>query len=85
LFRDKAACALAEDQIHLTERQKVRLFAALIGALRDDKEDVRRIAIKALQIQTGQDKGFNPDAPWADREQKVKQWEAWLEQYKREL
>lgn len=85
LFRDKAACALAEDQIHLTERQKVRLFGALIGALRDDKLDVRRIAIQALRIQIGQDKGFNPDASWADREQKVRQWEAWLDGYKREL
>lgn len=82
LFRDKAACALAHDQIHLTERQKVRLFGALIGALRDNKEDVRRIAMLALQIQTGQTKGFNPDAPSADREQKIKLWEAWLEEYK---
>ena len=82
LFRDKAACALANDQIHLTERQKVRLFGALIEALRDSKEDVRRIAMLALQIQTGQTKGYNPDASWADREQKIRVWQAWLEQYK---
>ncbi len=63
LFRDKAACALASDQIHLTERQKVALFAGLIQALGDSKPDVRRIAMLALQIQTGQTKGFNPDAP----------------------
>ena len=37
LFRDKAACALAYDQVHLSEQQKVRLFGALIEALRDDK------------------------------------------------
>src|SRR4030095_16280472 len=63
LFRDKAACALASDQIHLTKQQKVRLFAGLIQALGDSKPDVRRIAMLALQIHTGQTKGFNPDAP----------------------
>ena len=82
LFRDKAACALAHDQIHLSEQQKVRLFGALIEALRDDKYDVRHIALLALQIHTGQTKGFDPGAPWADREQKIKAWQTWLEQYK---
>jgi HEAT repeat protein len=82
LFRDKAACALANDQIHLTERQKVHLFGALIEALRDDKYDVRHIALLALQIHTGQTKGFDPGASWADREQKIKVWQTWLEQYK---
>lgn len=69
LFRDKAACALAYDQIHLTERQKVRLFAGLIESLRDEKSDVRRIAALALQIHTGQTKTYQG-------------WQAWLEQYK---
>ena len=82
LFRDKAACALAYDQIHLTERQKVRLFGALIEALRDDKYDVRHIALLALQIHTGQTKGFDPGASWADRENRIKVWQVWLEQYK---
>jgi len=82
LFRDKAACALAYDQIHLTEPQKVRLFAALIDALRDHKLDVRNIALLALQIHTGQTKNFNPGASLAEREQKVKVWQSWLEQYK---
>ena len=82
LFRDKAACALAYDQIHLTEQQKVRLFAALIESLRDEKLDVRSIALLALQIHTGQTKGFNPGASSAEREQKVKLWQTWLEQYK---
>jgi len=82
LFRDKAACDLAYDQIHLSEPQKVRLFAALIDALRDDKLDVRSIALQALQIHTGQTKGFNPNASWTDREQKIKVWQAWLAQYK---
>ena len=82
LFRDKAACALAYDQVHLTEQQKVRLFGALIDALQDPKHDVRRIALQALQIHTGQTKGFDPGAPWADRDQKIKVWQAWLAQYK---
>jgi HEAT repeat protein len=85
LFRDKAACALAYDQIHLSEQQKVRLYAALIGALSDSKEDVRRIALQALQIQTGQTKGYDPNASWGDREQKIKLWQAWLEQYRAHL
>src|SRR5437763_4538935 len=82
LFRDKAACALAYDQIHLSEQQRVHLFGALIEALRDDKYDVRHIALLALQIHTGQTKGFDPGGSWADREQKVKVWQTWLERYK---
>ena len=39
LFRDKAACALAYDQIHLTEKQKVRLYEGLINSLNDAKLD----------------------------------------------
>ena len=85
LFRDKAACALASDQIHLTEQQKVRLFAGLIQALGDLKPDVRRIAALALQIQTGQTKGFNPDAPVTERDAKIREWKRWLEEYKSNL
>lgn len=85
LFRDKAACALAYDQIHLSEQQKARLFEALIDALRDDKYDVRRIALLALQIHTGQTKDFDPGASRAEREQKVKVWLTWLGQYKANL
>ncbi len=82
LFRDKAACALAYDQIHLTEPQKVRLFGALIEALHDDKLDVRSIALQALSIHTGQTKGYNPNAPPPDRERKIGIWQRWLEEYK---
>lgn len=66
----------------MTEQQKVRLFAGLIDALRDEKLDVRQIALLALQIHTGQNKGFDPGASPAEREQKVKVWQRWLEQYK---
>jgi hypothetical protein len=85
LFRDKAACALAYDQIHLTEKQKVRLYQGLIQSLRDSKPDVRRIALLALSIQTGQTKNFNPDAPADQREASIREWEKWLEEYKSNL
>jgi hypothetical protein len=85
LFRDKAACALAHDQIHLTESQKVYLFGRLIEALRDQEPQVRAIAFQALQIQTGQSKGYQPDAPPAEREASVRQWERWLAEYRANL
>lgn len=85
LFRDKAACALAYDQIHLTDRQKVRLFAALIDSLSDEKFDVRAIALQALSIHTGQTKGFDPGAPSAERDRQVRAWKQWLEEYKSAL
>ncbi|MGH9425571.1 MAG: HEAT repeat domain-containing protein [Terriglobia bacterium] len=85
LFRDKAACALAYDQIHLTEKQKVRLYEGLIQALSDLKLDVRRIALQALQIHTGQTKGFNPEAQVAERDNSIRQWKRWLEEYKSNL
>ena len=85
LFRDKAACALAYDQIHLSEAQKVRLFAGLIHALSDSKPQVRAIAIQALQIHTGQTKGFAPEAPDAAREAAIAEWSAWLARYEQNL
>lgn len=85
LFRDKAACALAHDQIHLTEEQKIHLYERLIQALGDPKPQVRDIAIKALQIHTGQSKGFRPNAPPADREQRIRGWQAWLAEYRSNL
>jgi hypothetical protein len=85
LFRDKAACALASDQIHLTEEQKVHLYGRLIQALRDPKLQVRSIALQALRIHTGQTKGFDPDAPPAQREQAIRTWESWLATYKDNL
>ena len=74
LFRDKAACALANDQIHLTKKQKVRLFEGLIHALDDPKLQVRGIALLALQIQTGQTKNFNPNGASVEREARIQEW-----------
>lgn len=81
LFRDKAACALAYDQIHLSEAQKVRLFAGLIRALGDSKAQVRAIAIQALEIHTGQRKGFAPDGDASARAAAIADWQEWLQRY----
>lgn len=85
LFRDKAACALASDQVHLTEPQRLLLLAGLVQALEDDKIDVRHIALLALQIHTGQTKGFQPQAPLAVRQLGVQQWQAWIAAYRKNL
>jgi hypothetical protein len=82
LFRDKAACALAHDQIFLTESQKVRLFERLIGALDDPKLQVRQIALQVLQIHTGQTKGFDPNGARDSREASIRVWRGWLQEYR---
>ena len=85
LFRDKAACALAYDQVHLTPAQKVHLFEGLIRALDDPKIDVRKIAVTVLQIQTGQDKGFRFAGPPDARARAVEAWRQWLAEYRSQL
>jgi hypothetical protein len=85
LFRDKSACALAFDQIHLTPSQKAALYAGLIDALTDDKLDVRRIALLALQHHTGQTRGFNPVAASETRAHQVLVWRRWLTEFRNEL
>jgi HEAT repeat protein len=85
LFRDKAACALAYDQIHLAPAQKMRLFEGLVRALEDDKAQVRQIALQALQILTGQTKGFQPVASLEARRQAVEEWKRWLAEYRTNL
>ena len=85
LVRDKAACALAYDQIHLSERQKVKLYAGLIQALADDQPQVRDIAIRALEIHTGQRKGYRPNAPLDQRQQSILEWQRWLLEYRENL
>jgi HEAT repeat protein len=85
LLRDKAACALAYDQIHLTEKQKVLLYGKLIDALKDEKPQVRSIAILALKIHTGQDKGFDPGGTYEDRIRSIAAWKRWLAEYEKNL
>jgi hypothetical protein len=85
LFRDKAACALASDQIHLKPAQKAKLYSGLIQALGSEVPQVRAIAIQALQIQTGQNKGFNPNASPEERQVKIEVWRKWLAELKANL
>lgn len=85
LFRDKAACALAYDQIHLEPAEKVKLFAGLIAALDDPKPDVRRIALQALEIHTGQTKNFRVNGPIEGRRQSIEAWRRWLAEYRANL
>jgi hypothetical protein len=85
LFRDKAACALAYDQIHLAPAQRLRLFEGLTQALDSETPQVRQIALQALQILTGQTKGFVPGAEPEARRRAVLEWKRWLAEYRSSL
>jgi hypothetical protein len=85
LFRDKAACALAYDQVHLSPAQKLRLFGGLIGALDDPKLQVRQVAIQALSILTHQTKNYAPGGDAAARSAAVAAWRRWLVEYRANL
>lgn len=85
LFRDKAACALAYDQVHLAPPQKLRLLEGLVAALDDPKLQVRQVAIQALAILTGQAKGYAPGAGAAERGAAVAAWRRWLAEYRENL
>lgn len=81
LFRDKAACALTYDQIHLAPAQTLRLYEGLIQALSDSEPQVRAIAIQSLSLRTGQDKGYRPNDPWEVRQRAIVAWQSWLREY----
>jgi HEAT repeats len=85
LFRDKAACALAYDQVHLSAAQRLRLLEGLVGALEDSKLQVRQVALQALSILTRQTKGFVPQGPPASRAAAVAAWRQWLVEYRANL
>ncbi len=85
LFRDKAACALAYDQIHLDAKQKVRVYEGLIAALSNPKSQVRAVSIQALSILTGQTKGFHALYPEDRRERSIAMWQHWLDEYRAKL
>lgn len=84
-FRDKAACALAHDQIHLREEQKVQVYEGLIEALSSPEPQVRAIAIQALSILTGQTKGFHHLNPRERRASSIVLWHKWLKDYRDNL
>ncbi len=85
LFRDKAACALASDQIHLNDHQRVKILDGLITGMESNNPQVRDISIKAMKIQTGQTKQYSPTAPAEQRAQKIHNWRQWLDEYKSNL
>lgn len=85
LIRDKAASALAYDQIHLDEKQKVRVYEGLIAALSNPKVQVRAVSIQALSILTGETKGFHPLYPEERRERSIAMWQHWLDEYRAKL
>jgi HEAT repeat protein len=83
LLRDKAACALAYDQVHLKEpQQKVRLYQGLIRALSNPERQVQALAIQALSILTGETKGFHPAFPPDRQQRSIEMWERWLTEVK---
>lgn len=85
LIRDKAACALAYDQIHADEKQKARIYEGLIEALSNPEPQVRAISIQALSILTGQTKGFHALYPEDRRERSIALWQQWLQDYRASL
>jgi len=82
LLRDKAACALAYDQVHLKEPQKVRLYEGLIQALSSTEHQIQALAIQALSILTGETKGFHPAFPPDRQQRSIEMWERWLTEVK---
>jgi integrase len=78
LFRDKAACALAYDQIHLAAAQKLRLYQGLVAALDDEEPQVRSVTSLALRILTGQTKGYVASASREGRQKAIESWQRWL-------
>ena len=85
LVRDKAACGLAYDQIHLDDRQKARLFRKMIELLDSPNQETRWLAIRVLQVHTGQLKGFFPQWPEERRVAAVERWKRWIEEYEANL
>jgi hypothetical protein len=85
LFRDKAACGLASDQIHLTDAQKVRLYGRLIDLLESPNGETRRLAGQILYLHVGQAKGFRANFPPEQRAKSVERWRQWLDEYRANL
>ncbi len=85
LFRDKAACSLAYDQIHLTERQRLHLLKRLIHTLSDPSPEQRNLAIRVLKVQTGQRRGYDAAASIDQRRLSIEGWWRWWHEYRTEL
>ncbi len=85
LFRDKAACALASDQIFQSPEQRYIMLEKIIDSLSDEKAQVRHIANLALEINTGQNKGYQYNLEPEERQKAIERWRAWLEEYRNNL
>lgn len=85
LVRDKAACGLAYDQVHLGDRQKARMFRKLIELLESPNPETRSLAIRVLHVHTGQLKGFFAAWPEEGRATSVARWRQWIEEYEANL
>lgn len=85
LVRDKAACGLAYDQIHLDDHQKARLLRKVIELLESPNAETRMLAIRVLHVHTGQTKGFVPALPESHRAVAVERWRRWIEEYEANL
>lgn len=85
LFRDKAACALANDQRHLDYEQRYYLYRGLIKGLSNELYQIRDISIKALKIHTGQKMGYVALGGPENRIESIARWNEWLEEYRQSL
>jgi len=85
LFRDKSACALANDQIHLEPQARLAVMRRVVERLESSDAETRSLAVRILQVWTGQAKGFLPGAPPEHRAAAVARWRAWLIEYERSM
>ncbi len=85
LFRDKSACALASDQIHLDPQARLALMRSVVQRLESSDPETRSLAIRILQVWTGQTKGFFPAGPPEHRAAAVARWRQWLTEYERSM
>ncbi len=51
----------------------------IVASLRDEDGGIRMMASGGLREWTGQNHGYRPFAPEAEREAAVRRWESWLE------
>jgi hypothetical protein len=85
LFRDKAACSMANDLWHLDYQQRYYLFRGLIDGLGDELYQIRNISIKALHAHTGQKMGYTPKGGAESRIEAIARWNEWLKEYQQSL
>jgi len=83
--RDKAACALASDFVHISPSQRVTILRGLIKGLSNDTQQVRASSIQALKVQTGQTKNYVASADIGSRARAINEWSEWLNDYERNL